>query len=132
MPEYRGYVFVYVDDEYVVCDPDTYEVVAVVPVDDGPAYAGGGSGRAECSADLALNRDERDLIVELAPREDEVDVSDLEVGWSVPKDIELHEFAEPVLDRADELSACRYFVADNSIAIVDPDESKVVLLIDRS
>ena len=132
VPEYRGYMFVYVDDEYVVCDPDTYEVVAVIPVGDGPSYAGGGSGRAECSPDLALSRDERDLIVELAPREDEVDVSDLEVGWSVPKDIELHEFAEPVLDRADQLSACRYFVADDSIAIVDPDESKVVLLIDRS
>jgi hypothetical protein len=131
VPEYRNYVFVYVDDEYVVCDPDTYEVVAVFPVGDGPSYAGG-SGRAECSRNLVLNRDERDLIVELAPRKDEVDVSDLEVGWSVPKDIELHQFPEPVLDRADELSACRYFVADDSIAIVDPDESKVVLLIDRS
>jgi hypothetical protein len=40
VPEYRDYVFVYVDDEYVICDPDTYEVVAVVPV--GEEYAGGG------------------------------------------------------------------------------------------
>jgi hypothetical protein len=132
VPEYRDYVFVYVDDEYVICDPDTYEVVAVIPVGGGPSYAGGGSGRAECSADLALNRDERDLIVELARSEDEVDVDDLEVGWSVPKNIELHEFSGAVLDRADELGACRYFVADDSIAVVDPDESKVVLVIDRS
>jgi hypothetical protein len=132
VPEYRDYVFVYVDDDYVICDPDTYEVVAVIPVGDGPSYAGGGSGRAECSRSLALNRDERDLIVELARSEDEVDVDDLEVGWSVPRNIELHEFTGPVLERADELGACRYFVADDSIAVVDPDESKVVLVIDRS
>ena len=31
VPEYRDYVFVYVEDEYVICDPDTYEVVAVIP-----------------------------------------------------------------------------------------------------
>ena len=59
-------------------------------------------------------------------------MDDLAVGWSVPKDITLHEFSGPVLDRADELGACRYFVADDSIAVVDPDDSKVVLLIDRT
>ena len=31
VPEYRDYVFVWVEDEYVICDPVTYEVVAVIP-----------------------------------------------------------------------------------------------------
>ena len=37
VPEYRDYVFVYVEDEYVICDPDTYEVVAVIPAGGGGA-----------------------------------------------------------------------------------------------
>ena len=61
----------------------------------------------------------------------EVDVTDLEVGWSVPGDIELERFPEPVLAEESELSPCRYFVADDQLAIVDPDEQKVVLLIDK-
>ena len=31
VPEYRDYVFVWVEDEYLICDPVTYEVVAVIP-----------------------------------------------------------------------------------------------------
>jgi hypothetical protein len=30
------------------------------------------------------------------------------------------------------LSACRYFIADDQLAIVDPEKDKVVLLIDKS
>ncbi len=62
----------------------------------------------------------------------EVDVSDLEVGWSVPQDIDLEKFPKAVLSEADELTACRYFIADDQLAIVDPEDDKVVLLIDKS
>jgi hypothetical protein len=62
----------------------------------------------------------------------EVDVSDLEVGWSVPQDIELEKFPNAVLSEAGELTACRYFIADDQLAIVDPEDDKVVLLIDKS
>ncbi|HYD15668.1 MAG TPA: DUF1236 domain-containing protein, partial [Hyphomicrobium sp.] len=40
VPEYRGYSYAYVEDEYVIVDPVTYEVVAVLPAPDGPQYAG--------------------------------------------------------------------------------------------
>jgi hypothetical protein len=33
--EFRGYRFAYVDDYYVICDPDTYKVVAVIPASGG-------------------------------------------------------------------------------------------------
>jgi hypothetical protein len=129
VPEYRGYVFAYVDDEYVICDPDTYEVVALIPYDEGAEYAG--SGPRECPAHLTLDRHERDLILRSARLGREVNVSDLEIGWSVPADITLETFPEPVLDAAGELSACRYFIADDQLAIVDPEREKVVLLIDK-
>ena len=133
VPEYRDYVFVYVEDEYVICDPVTYEVVAVIPAGGGGrTYAGGGSGDRECSTRLRLSEDQRELILQSVRLGREVDVSDLEVGWSVPQDIELEKFPTAVLSEAGELAACRYFIADDQLAIVDPDDDKVVLLIDKS
>lgn len=132
VPEYRGYVFAYVGDDYVICDPVTYEVVAVLPAADGPQYAGGGGGAAErCSETLVLSEDERDDIVRSIQMTDEADVSDITVGWSVPGEIELKAFPESVVSRTGKLASCRYFVAEDQIAIVDPAEETVVLLIDH-
>ena len=133
VPEYRDYVFVYVEDEYVICDPDTYEVVAVIPAGGGRTYAGGGgSGDRDCSTAIRLSEDQRELILQSVSVGHEVDVSDLEVGWSVPQDIALEKFPNSVLSEAGELTACRYFIADDQLAIVDPEDDKVVLLIDKS
>jgi hypothetical protein len=131
VPEYRDYVFVYADDEYVICDPDTYEIVAVVPAND-RQYAGGGSGSPDrCPARLSLTRDERELILDEVRMKNEVDVRDLEVGWSVPSTVELLRFPDVVLSKADELGGCRYFIARDQLAIVDPIDEKVVLVIDK-
>jgi len=121
-----------VGDDYVICDPVTYEVVAVLPAADGPQYAGGGRGAAErCSETLVLSEDERDDIVRSVQMTDEADVSDITVGWSVPGEIELKAFPESVVSRTGKLASCRYFVAEDQIAIVDPAEETVVLLIDH-
>ena len=131
VPEYRGYYFAYVDDTYVICDPETYEVVAVIPAD--RSYAGGGSGvGSECSSQLSLNADDRELILQSVSRGREVDVADLSVGGKVPRDIELLSFPDRVVSEASELGSCRYFDAGDQIAIVDPDEDKIVLIIDKS
>jgi hypothetical protein len=130
VPEYRDYVFVYVDDEYVICDPVTYEVVAVIPAG-GARHAGGGSATDDCPARLTLSRNERELILDSIRLEREIDVGNLEVGWSVPADIELLHFPDEVISEADELGACRYFVSRDQLAIVDPREEKVVLVIDK-
>lgn len=130
VPEYRDYVFVYVDDEYVICDPDTYEVVGIVPVDGGD-YADAGGPSGHCPPDLALDREERSLILHATRDDREVGVADLRIGWSVPDEIALLEFPDRVLAEERELGFCRYFVAEDQIAIVDPEEEKVVFLIER-
>jgi hypothetical protein len=134
VPEYRGYRFAYVDDYYVICDPDTYEIVAVIPATGGPSYASD-SRRGECSERISLNADDRDFIIRAIERESHaprVDVPHLTVGWSVPREIELQSFPEPVISQISELGSCRYFVAEDKIAVVSPDEEKVVAVIDRS
>ena len=131
VPEYRGYYFAYVDDTYVICDPETYEVVAVIPAD--RSYAGGSSSAgSKCSSQLSLNADERELILQSVSRGREVDIADLSVGRKVPRDIELLSFPDSVVSEATELGSCRYFDAGDQIAIVDPDEDKIVLIIDKS
>ncbi len=32
VPQYRGFLYIVVRDELLIIDPDTYEIVAVVPV----------------------------------------------------------------------------------------------------
>jgi hypothetical protein len=130
VPEYRGYRFAWVEDEYVICDPDTFEVVAVIPAD--RTFAGGssGGGGGKCSQ-LSLNSEKRELVLQSVSRGHEVKVRDLSVGLSVPNDVELLTFPDSVISDVSELRSCRYFDTGDEIAIVDPDEDKIVLLIDK-
>jgi len=113
----------------VICDPDTYEVVAVLPAERG--YAGSSGGGSKCSSQLSLNADDRELILQSVSRGRKVDIADLSVGRKVPRDVELLSFPESVVSEASELGSCRYFDAGDQIAIVDPDEDKIVLIIDK-
>jgi hypothetical protein len=104
VPEYDGFVFAYVDDDYVICDPEAYEIVAILPVSSGPAYAG---SEDRCSRRISLNEDERGLIVRATRNDQRVGVHDLTIGWSVPREITLQAFPDPVLSDIGELNACR-------------------------
>jgi len=133
VPEYRDYYFAYVGDEYVIVEPNTYEVVAVLPAE--RSQAGSSSGRqagGQCSAQLTLSSKERELILDNVRGGREADVSDISVGRAVPKGIELQRFPDGVLAEAKALEGCQYFDAGGEIAIVDPNEDKIVLIIDKS
>ena len=134
VPEYRGYVFAYVGDDYVVCDPDTYEIVAVLPASgSGGGYASSGSSSpAQCSADLTLSDEDRRDIIQSIEMTNEVSVSGVSVGWAVPQDIEVRPLPPRVVERTSRLGACRYFIVDDQIAIVDPDQDKVVFMIEHT
>ncbi len=133
VPEYRDYYFAWVEDEYVIVEPDTYEVVAVLPAEG--SRAGAPSGRqagGQCSTQLSLSRKERDLILDNVRGGREADVSDISVGRDVPKGIELLRFPDSVIAQAKVLEGCQYFDAGDEIAIVDPNEEKIVLIIEKS
>ena len=137
VPEYRGYMVAYVEDEYVICDPNTYEIVTVLPAEGGLASTGTGSGESglagKCSPDLTLTRDEEDNIFGSVQLGSEAKISgDVTVGFSVPSDVELLTFPDSILQRTSKLNACRYFVIDDQVAVVDPDQDKVVLLIEKN
>jgi hypothetical protein len=132
VPEYRDYYFAYVEDEYVIVEPDTYEVVAVLPAEG--SRAGASSGRqagGHCSAQLSLSSGERELVIDNVKGGRKADIADISVGLEVPKGVELLRFPDSVLAEAKALEGCQYFDTGDQIAIVDPDEDKIVLLIDK-
>ena len=134
VPEYRDYYFAYVGDEYVIVEPDTYEVVAVLPAERSQAGTSSGqsAGNGKCSAQLSLSSTERELILDNVRGGREADVTDISVGRDVPRGVELLRFPDSVLAEAKVLQGCQYFDAGDQIAVVDPNEEKIVLIIDKS
>lgn len=132
VPEYRGYYFAYVEDEYVIVEPDTYEVVAVIPAERSQAGSSASQhASGQCSAQLSLSSKERDLVLSNVRGGHQADV-DIRIGGDVPQGIHLQRFPDSVIAEARELEGCQYFDTGRQIAIVNPDEDKIVLVIDKS
>lgn len=135
VPEYRGYRYAYVEDRYVIVDPNTYEVVYVL--DDtggGSASVGrstGESGSTHCSTDLTFSQEDRTFIFEkVHTRSASVKIGGLEIGVSLPHDAKVEAFPAEVTTRVTKLDSCRYVVVDDKVAVVDPSEDKIVAIIE--
>lgn len=132
VPEYRDYRFVYVENRYVIVNPTTYEVVTVIDTS-GRTYAGGGGavggGSDGCSTNLSLSDDDREYLLRTVQMQN-VDVGNVTIGMDVPGSVELRTFPDSVVDRVSILGSCRYFVTGDRIAIVDPNQHEVVILVD--
>jgi hypothetical protein len=137
VPEYRGYRYVYVEDRYVIVDPDSYEVVYVF--DEGGGASVGrstgesGSGRAgACETDLTFTTEDRRFIFEKVHTRTEatIKIGDLEIGAALPSEARVEAFPSEVTTRVSKLDSCRYVVIDDRIAVVDPDSDKIVAFIE--
>jgi hypothetical protein len=128
VPEYRSYRYVVVDDRICIVEPTTYEVVEVIT--DSGRVAGrddrGGSAR------LVLTDEERRIVLsEIDIRgESTLALGSLSEGADVPRNAELHAFPVAVVDQVPKLRDHRYFAAEDRLAVVGPQGSKVVLVID--
>lgn len=129
VPEYRDFVFIMVEGRFVIVEPRTYEIVTIIDAPQRIA-GGGGGGERSCESSLTLSAEERDFILKSVQFTGDVDASGVTIGWRVPESVQLMPFPEPVLARTAKLKSCRYFVVEDQIAIVDPDEDKVVMLLD--
>jgi Protein of unknown function (DUF1236) len=121
-PAYRGYSYVLLEDEtIVIIDARTYVVVDVIPAD---------SRRVERATPLALSADQMRFIYARVPRDRTADVRiRLALGAEVPRGVELLHFPGEVVERVPEIGPYRYIVAADDVAIVDPSDNAVVLVI---
>ena len=127
-PEYRGYSYIVLDDETIcIVDERTYLIVDVIP---------SGSERADRvdRAELALSDEQTRFIFANVPRDSTTNVRvRLALGAEVPPNVELLAFPQDVLRRLPEMERYRYIIAggDSAVAIVDPDDNAVVLVINE-
>lgn len=135
VPEYRGYRYAYIEDRYVIVDPNTYEVVYVIE-DSGSGSASvgrstGESGSARCSTELTFSREDRTFIFEkVRSHSASIKIGNLEIGTTLPQDSRVEVFPSEVTTRVTKLDSCRYVVIDDKVAVVDPNDDRIVAIIE--
>jgi hypothetical protein len=126
VPEYRRYRYFVKDDQICIVDPNSYEIVEIIPASGQVATRSG-------PATLVLSDEERSIILR------EVDMSGgstlglgaLNEGSDVPRDVKVRVFPETIVQKVPKLKGYRFFTAENRLAIVDQHESKVRLVIEQ-
>jgi hypothetical protein len=128
VPEYRNYRYVLVEDRIVIVEPSTYEIVEVIEESTTTARRPGGpAGR------LVLTEAEKEIILS------EVDLDGgstlglgaLSEGADVPRGAKVRTFPDVVVKKVPKVRNHKYFTAENRVAIVDPQGSKVQLVIEQ-
>ena len=128
VPHYRSYRYFVVNDDICIVEPNTYEIVEVITV------SGQTAGRDDRggSARLVLSDEERMIVLrEIDMRGGStLGLGSLTEGADVPRNAELRSFPETVVEQVAKLKGYRYFTAENRVAIVDQQGSKVQLVIE--
>jgi hypothetical protein len=126
VPEYRTYRYVVVDDQICIVNPNSYEIVEVIPISGQTAARGG-------PATLVLSEEERAVILR------EVDMRSgstmglgaITEGADVPRDVRVTPFSDAVVQKVPKVKGYKFFTAENRIAVVDPQGAKVQLVIEQ-
>ncbi len=128
VPAYRGYQYFVVRDEMVIVDPQTYVIVDVIRLD---GATGRTATRGQTQTRLSLSPQQRQMLmsrIEMQPSV-RLGIGQITVGMDVPRQVELRSFPVTVVEEMPELQSYRYFVFEDEVAIVDPQERSVVLTI---
>ena len=127
VPEYRSYHYVVVEDRICIVEPSSYEIVEVIPI------SGQTAGRGGPAATLVLTDEERSIILA------EVDMGGgstmglgaLSEGAEVPRDVKVRAFSDTVVQKVPKVKGYKFFTAENRVAIVDPQGTKVQLILEN-
>lgn len=127
VPAYSAYRYVVVEDEIVIIDPATYEVVDVI--DERSQQAATRSDRVE----LRLSSEQRAMVLDSIGRDyPPADVRiRLALGAEIPRSVELHAFPDVVIDRVPDLRRFRFIVAEREVVIVEPRDRSIALVIEQ-
>lgn len=127
VPEYRSYRYILVEDEIVIVDPDSYAIIAIVDERGGP-----GRRAAMTTARLTLAPPQRAILLEHIDVRGEatLGIGGISIGTKLPEKVRVQAFPQVIVDRVPEVRAYRYAVIEHDIAIVDPSDSTVVLIVE--
>jgi hypothetical protein len=128
VPAYRSYRYFAVEDRICIVDPATYEIVEIIPVSGQTAGHGG-----PAHVTLVLTEEERLAILH------EVDMSGgstlglgaLTEGAEVPRGVQVRAFPSTIVQKVPKVKDYKFFTTENRVAIVDPQGSRVSLVIEQ-
>jgi hypothetical protein len=126
VPAYRSYRYFAVEDRICIVDPATYEIVEIIPVS-------GQTAGGPAHVTLVLTEEERLAILH------EVDMSGgstlglgaLTEGAEVPRGVQVRAFPTTIVQKVPKVKDYKFFTTENRVAIVDPQGSKVTLVIEQ-
>jgi Protein of unknown function (DUF1236) len=127
MPQYRDYEYTVIDNRVAIVDPRRREVVEIL--DDGPGYGGTAAyGRDR----IVINDDTRTRFRELV-RSSSTTVGSTSPsggGMSASNCLSLQPVPEELARTHPELSSYRYLAVGDQVVLVDPQQQKIVQVID--
>ena len=128
VPQYRSYQYFVANDQICIVDPGSYEIVEVIAA---PGRTAGMDNRG-ATARMMLTEEEKTIIL----REVEVDggstmgLGAVREGAQVPRNAQVRAFPDTVVQQVPKVQDYKYFAAENRVAVVDPQSSKVELVIE--
>jgi hypothetical protein len=131
-PRFRGHRFVVVEDEIVILEPQSRRIVATLPRDVG-SHASRRAGNASARAGIGLSTEKRRVIREIVLREPACRFEqrlDFTIGIPIPRSVRVCEFPDEVLADVPEVRSYRFVVRDDDIVVVDPNEHRIVEVIE--
>ena len=125
--EYRNYRYFVANDEICIVDPNTYEIIEVIPASTRTAQ---GEGRG--MARLSLTEQEKRIILDNVDLRGDstLALSSVGEGSPVPRGARLETFPETIVQEVPKVRGYMFFTTEDRVAIVDPQGTKVQLTIE--
>jgi hypothetical protein len=128
VPQYRDHRYFVASDQICIVDPNTYEIDVVLP-------AGMRTARGEASGvmgRLMLTEQEKRIVLENVDvhGDSTLALGSVSEGSPAPRGVRLETLPDSVVEQVPKLRGYEYFTAENRVAIVDPQKTKVQLVID--
>jgi hypothetical protein len=134
VPEYRGYDYTVVNDEIAIVDPRSHEVVDVIEQGGGGGdrYAGGG-GYSYGGHRVTLTDDQRQILFRSATSTSTVGTTSSSSGASSsgPTCLSLKKVPDELAKSNPELASYQYLAIGDQVVLVDPQNQKIVQVIDQ-
>ena len=126
--EYRSYRYFVANDEICIVDPNSYEIVEVIPASTRMTRGEERGGMARLSL---TEREKRIILDNVDMRGDStLALGSVGEGSPVPRGARLEAFPNTVVQEVPKVRGYKYFTTEDRVAIVDPQGTKIQLMID--
>ena len=126
VPEYRGYDYTVIHDEVAIINPESREVVDVIPERGFTAESGSYGGSYAEGGRIELSHEQREILRRAALS------SATTVGSSGPTCLSLRPVPEELARSRPELASDKYLAIGDQVVLVDPHDQKIVQVINSS